>query len=122
MNLSELMAWQWKTYPENHRNRANLLTHIFAVPLFLAGNIGVIVALTKASVLIGVTALVIMGLAMALQGRGHALERVPPKPFTGPANALARIFAEQWVTFPRYVLSGGWQRALRATNGSPLAP
>ena len=117
MNLSELTAWQWNTYPANHRNRANLLTHIVAVPLFLAGNIGVIVAVTRASVVIGVTSLVVMVLAMALQGRGHALERVPPKPFTGAANALARIFLEQWVTFPRFVLTGGWYRALRGANG-----
>ena len=34
-------------------------------------------------------------------------------PFTSPANAVARIFCEQWITFPRFVLSGGWYRALR---------
>ena len=28
-------------------------------------------------------------------------------------QALSRIFLEQWVTFPRFVFSGGWWRALR---------
>jgi len=26
----------------------------------------------------------------------------------------ARIFLEQWITFPRFVLSGGWYHAWRA--------
>lgn len=30
---------------------------------------------------------------------------------------LARsFFAEQWITFPRFVLSGGWLRALRESE------
>ena len=49
---------------------------------------------------------------VALQGRGHRKEPVPPEPFTGLGNALSRIFLEQWITFPRFVLSGGWLRAL----------
>jgi len=36
------------------------------------------------------------------------------EPFTGPLNAMSRIFLEQWVTFPRFVLSGGWSHAMRA--------
>ena len=44
----------------------------------------------------------------------------------GYANTLlgdwaARLFVEQWVTFPRYVLSGGFARAWReAGAGSRL--
>ena len=53
-------------------------------------------------------------LSIALQGRGHRREEpVPPVPFSSSGNALARIFLEQWITFPRFVLSGGWSRALR---------
>jgi hypothetical protein len=37
--------------------------------------------------------------------------------FRGPGDFLARFFAEQWFTFPRYVLSGrfadAWRRAAR---------
>jgi hypothetical protein len=54
-----------------------------------------------------------MALSVALQGRGHRQEPVPPAPFTGPLNAVSRIFLEQWVTFPRFLFSGGWFRALR---------
>ena len=50
---------------------------------------------------------------MALQGRGHRGEAVPGAVFE-PRNALSRIFLEQWITFPRFVLTGGWWRALRA--------
>ena len=55
----------------------------------------------------------LMALSMALQGRGHQREPVPPVPFSGAGNAIARIFLEQWITFPRFVLTGGWWRALR---------
>jgi hypothetical protein len=54
--------------------------------------------------------------AMAAQGRTHRLEATPPAPFRGPADVLARIFVEQWVTFPRYVLGGGFARAWRAAG------
>jgi hypothetical protein len=30
---------------------------------------------------------------------------------------VGRIFFEQWITFPRFVLSGGWLRALRSAGG-----
>jgi hypothetical protein len=53
---------------------------------------------------------------MAVQGRGHRLEKNAPVPFRGPLDVLARIFVEQWVTFPRFVLSGGFARAWRATR------
>jgi hypothetical protein len=54
--------------------------------------------------------------SIALQGRGHRGEPVPPVPFSSSGNALARIFLEQWITFPRFVLSGGWSRALRGAR------
>jgi hypothetical protein len=49
------------------------------------------------------------------QGREHGQEAVPPEPYTSPLNAVARILLEQWITFPRFVLSGGWARAMRNT-------
>jgi hypothetical protein len=54
-----------------------------------------------------------MAVSMALQGRGHRGEVNPPVPFSGAGNALARIFLEQWITFPRFVLTGGWWQAFR---------
>ncbi len=113
MSVAELLRWQWNGYERVHRSRTNLLIHIVVVPLFVLGNIGVIVGLFARSALLGAVSLAAMILSMALQGRGHKQERIPPEPFTGPANAISRIFVEQWVTSPRFVVSGGWLHAFR---------
>jgi len=67
--------------------------------------------LTRAAAGVGGAAAMIA--VMAAQGRGHKLETTAPSPFLGPADVLKRFFAEQWITFPRYVLSGGFARAWR---------
>jgi hypothetical protein len=113
MSMSKLLRWQWSGYPAYHGSRINLLIHIVVVPLFLLGNIGLVVALVQRSLLLGVLSLTAMVVSVALQGRGHRQEKNPPEPFTSSANAVSRIFLEQWVTFPRFVVSGGWLRALR---------
>jgi hypothetical protein len=89
-----------------------LLIHIVAVPLFLIGTVGLIVGIVQLSfavLAIGIGCIVV---AVAAQGRGHRLEPVPPEPFSGPANFIARLFLEQWITFPRFVFSGDWGHAL----------
>jgi uncharacterized metal-binding protein len=111
--VSELLRWQWLGYSRYHQSRANLLLHIVLVPVFVLGNVVLLVALTQRSWLAALVALVAIVVSVALQGRGHRQEAIPPEPFTSPVNAVARIFCEQWVTFPRFVLSGGWYRALR---------
>ena len=52
--------------------------------------------------------------AMAMQGRGHRTEPQAPARFLGPFDVLARILAEQWIAFPRFVLTGGFARAWKA--------
>jgi hypothetical protein len=114
MRVRGLLALQWEGYARYHQSRANLLMHIFLVPLFLAGNVTLVVGVIR---LDGIEALVGAGcmfVSIALQGRGHKEEPVPPVPFSGAGNALARIFLEQWITFPRFVLTGAWWRALGA--------
>ena len=106
-----LLAWQWQGYARYHQNRTNLLLHVVAVPLFLAGTVLVVIGAIRMSLLVIVIGGVAMGVSVALQGRGHRLEAVPPEPFTGPANTIGRLFFEQWVTFPRFVISGGWGRS-----------
>ena len=113
MNVSELLRWQWEGYPRYHQSRFNLLLHIVVVPLFLLGNIALLGAALQGSLLIAALAIAVMVVSVAVQGRGHAKEPVPPEPFTSKTNAVLRIFFEQWVTFPRFVLSGGWLNALR---------
>jgi hypothetical protein len=113
MGISELLRWQWNGYAKYHQSRANLFIHLVAVPLFLIGTIALVAALFQLSLTLLGVALACIVLAVALQGRGHGLEAVPPEPFTGPLNFVSRLFFEQWVTFPRFVISGGWGAAMR---------
>ena len=112
MRASSSYRLQWDAYARYHRSRSNLLLHIIFVPLFLASNVAWLVAVVEHRWLMAFGAAALTLLAIAIQGRGHSQEPVPPEPFSGPVNTLARIFLEQWVTFPRFVLSGAWRRAL----------
>ena len=100
-----------------HADRTNLLVHVLTVPFFLAGTVAVL-----ASPVLGpvwpASGLAGMVVAIDLQGRGHKRERVAPAPFRGPLDVVARLFVEQWVTFPRFVLSGGFAHAWR--SGRPM--
>ena len=113
MSVVQFLRWQWDGYPRYHRSRGNLVLHILVVPLFLAGNVLLVVALVQAWWFTALLSLVAMAVSIGLQGRGHGQEVVPPEPFAGPLNAVARIFLEQWVTFPRFVFSGAWSTAMR---------
>jgi hypothetical protein len=114
--MSGLLRWQWQGYPRYHASRANLLLHIVVVPMFLAGNIALLVAAARGAWLMAALAIGVSAVSIVAQGIGHRREPVPPEPFTSPANAVARILCEQWLTFPRFVLSGGWWRALRSAG------
>ena len=113
MGVRRLLEWQWGGYARYHQSRANLLMHIVLVPLFLAGNLTLVAGVVRLSWIESATGAILMFVSMALQGRGHGGEATLPEPFTGASNALARIFLEQWITFPRFVATGGWLRALR---------
>lgn len=113
MNIRELLRWQWEGYTQYHQSRTNLLLHIVVVPMFLIGNVGLVVALLNGAIVPALLSLAAMVISMAVQGRGHGIEVVPSVPFSSRTNAISRIFLEQWITFPRFVLSGGWWRALR---------
>lgn len=113
MGMRELLAWQWSDYPAYHRSRKNLTIHIVAVPLFLFGNVWLLVGLAALAPMPIVLALGLMVASLIAQRKGHDIEEEPPVPFTGPGNALARIIVEQWITFPRFVATGGWSRARR---------
>ena len=112
-----LLAWQWSIYPNGHRDRRNLLVHVLTVPVFELGSLAVL-ASPFLSGWLAPAGLVAMFGVMALQGRTHRLEVVPPRPFSGLGNVLGRVFGEQWVTFPRYVLTGGFARAWRQAGAS----
>ncbi len=115
-SFSELLDWQWADYSERHRNHNNLLIHIFAVPLFWLGAINFVVPLLFAGLLYSLSGLILMGLSVFIQGKGHEMEKLPPVPFGRVRDFVRRLLAEQFVTFPRFVISGGWQRNLTAAS------
>ena len=106
------MRWQWSRYAGTHRNRRNLALHAATAPLFIAGTCA-LVASPLLGVAAGVAGLAAIGGTIAAQLRTHKLEEATPAPFLGPADIAARFLAEQFVTFPRYVLSGGFADAWR---------
>src|SRR5262249_30035022 len=116
-----LLSWQYQGYPRAHAERGNLLIHAATQPLFLAGTLALVLA-PLASLWLAPAGLALMGGAIAAQGRGHKREENAPVPFEGPVDFATRLFVEQWVTFPRYVLSGGFGRAWRATRQPSSAP
>jgi hypothetical protein len=65
----------------------------------LLGNVVLVVALAQRSWLAVIAGAAAMLISVALQGRGHRAEAVPPELFTSSLNAVSRIFLEQWVTF-----------------------
>jgi len=116
-----LLEWQWSLYPAGHRDRRNLLVHALTVPVFQVGTVALVTAPFVGGWLaaLGIGA---MAGVMALQGRTHRLEKTPPVPFRGPGDVVARILAEQWMTFPRYVASGEFARAWQqAAPRTPVA-
>ena len=105
-----LLAWQWRHYAENHRDRLNLWIHFLTVPVFVGAALAAVQLFVMGRFAVGIIALVLMAVAYGLQGLGHKRETVSPMPFAGPTDFLQRMFAEQFVTFPRFVLSRGFVR------------
>lgn len=116
MSISELLSWQWQGYPRYHRSRSNLLVHIVVVPVFLVGNVTLLAAIAHGSWFAAGLGVGAMLLSVVLQGAGHRREAVPPEAFKGPLDAVSRLMCEQWVTFPRFVVSGGWRQAWRQAS------
>jgi hypothetical protein len=111
-----LLAWQWSLYRDGHRNHVNLVVHLLTVPLFLAGTCAIPAACALGAWPLAAGGLAVMAVAVALQGRTHKREATPPAPFRSPFDVVARLFVEQWITFPRYLVSGELARAWRATR------
>jgi Protein of unknown function (DUF962) len=108
MTIPELLQWQWSDYGAKHRNRVNLVIHLFAVPLFMVGSVLVLLGAVLGLRLIAAGVLAML-LAVVLEGLGHRLEAERPAPFRGLSDFARRFFIEQWVTFPRYALGRGWR-------------
>ena len=81
------------------------------VPLFIIGAILSAASLARFAPLATVFGLALVLGAIVAQARGHRLEREAPQPFRSPVDALVRLAVEQFVTFPRFVLRGGFAHA-----------
>lgn len=108
-----LLDWQWRGYAANHQDPGNLVLHLIAVPLFLLGCVLVLIGLLRLQPLLISLGLIGMLASLALQAHGHKREAQAPEPFSDRADAARRLLAEQFVTFPRFLLQGGWWRAWR---------
>ena len=106
-----LIAWQWATYERNHRDRLSLMLHFIAVPAFIAGVLSALRLAIGGLFVQAAIMLVVAAVAFLVQGIAHKREPEAPIPFDGPLDAIARIFVEQFFTFPRFVFTGGWARA-----------
>jgi hypothetical protein len=104
-------------YARHHRHRANLLIHIVAVPLFLLSNLALVLAVfLPGTYLWWAVGVMLAVYSLLMQRRGHALEALPQPAAGSAAAALRRFLREQYVTFPRFVLGGGWWRSLRRAS------
>jgi hypothetical protein len=110
------MQSDWSDYLRVHADRRNLLIHLFAVPLFIAAFLTLLLSAMAGRWSIAIAAGAAALIAMVMQGRGHRLELKPPRPFTGPGNFLRRWFTEQFVVFPQFVFSGRWLQQYRRTE------
>jgi hypothetical protein len=118
MTFAKFLAWQWSDYPAKHRSRLNLAIHIVAVPLFWLGCAAVALGVLRLAPFTIVSGLVAMIVSVGLEGIGHRVERERPAPFASFGDFVKRFFVEQWVTFPRFVLSGRYFRNLASSRRS----
>ena len=106
---------QLNDYSRFHQDRLNLVLHIVAVPAFALAPVAAVASALASQWLGALLFALVPPVSLAVQGYGHKRESNPPLPFEGPGNFVRRILKEQYVTFPRFVLSGGWTRALRGS-------
>ena len=121
MSFAELLNKQWSDYPDRHRNKVNLLIHIVTVPLVWFAALQVFSGLILILIGVGglkmwVYAAILVAIALFAQSRGNSMEETKPAPAGDPMTFAMNAIAEQFVTFPRFVLSGGWQRNFQSTG------
>jgi hypothetical protein len=121
VSIEKFLQWQWSGYSAAHRNRTNLLIHLVAVPLFMSSTLLAVYALVRFSLPALAGAALCYLLSLILQGRGHRLEATAPEPFKGGLDFILRLFAEQWITFPRFVMTGGWFENLSNRASKPAS-
>ncbi|OEC32682.1 Protein of unknown function [Pseudomonas cuatrocienegasensis] len=110
-HLSDL-ANQLRDYARSHSHPTNLLIHLLTVPLFIVASAVLLNGLLQLSFVALVTGIIGLVAAVILQRAGHRFETDTPE--TMPD--IKQLLREQFVTFPQFVLNGGWLRAWRASR------
>ena len=110
------MRIDWTDYLRVRAERRNLLIHLIAVPLIVGSVVSLLLYLIRGDYVSAVIVTFLAFGAMAMQGRGHALEPESPRPFTSSVDFLRRWFTEQFFIFPLFLLSGRWWRQLTSEN------
>lgn len=118
MNFETTLQTQWADYARYHQDRVNLLIHIVAVPLFWIGALNAISALLFSGLFAALGGVLLVALSLFAQGLGHDREAVQPEPYQGAWDFVQRIAAEQFVNFPRYVISGQWWQRVNTSSSS----
>ena len=119
---AQLISWQWQGYGDFHRNRSTLSVHAVAVPLFVVNTLLLAAAVVRVEPAAALCGLLGMAVAFAAQGAMHKREPTASIPFDGPVDVVTRIFTEQFVTFPRFVRTGGFARAWAAARPTSVRP
>jgi hypothetical protein len=88
------------------------------VPLFMVATVSALYALVRLSFFAAVLSVLGFMISLIMQGRGHSCEPIQPEPFKSGVDFACRIFAEQWITFPRFVLTGGWFKNISDVSAS----
>lgn len=104
------LASSLRQYALNHSHPANLLIHLLTVPLFIVASVVLLSGLLQLSFVAVVTGLLGLVAAVVLQRAGHRYEGDADTP--APTD-LKQLLTEQFVTFPQFVVQGGWLRAWR---------
>lgn len=119
MTFPELVDQQWSGYADRHRDKTHLMLKIVAVPLVWIAGIQIFGALLLmlvpgvSGIGVLVWALALVAVSVFLQVRGATLEAVPPRPFAFTKDTALWFAADDFVNFPRFVLTGEWLRNLK---------
>jgi Protein of unknown function (DUF962) len=121
MTFADVLNEQWRDYADRHRNKVNLLIHIATVPLVWIAALQLFGGLMLMLIGVGglkmwIYAAILIALALFAQAQGNGMEAVKPRPVSDPKAFALNALAEQFVTFPRFVLSGDWLRNFQATG------
>jgi len=121
MTFAELLNQQWAGYADRHRNKVNLLIHIVTVPLVWIAGFQVVGSLLLLLSGLGafkilVWAVILIAVALFAQSHGNSMEATKPAPFTHWKDFAMNAAAEQFVTFPRFVLTGNWLRNFQSAD------